>query len=107
MRVAIAGILHESNSFSSVLTSLTSFRTEIGQDVIDRWSQAHHEVGGFVEGASRFGYELYPVLVGNATPSGKVTAEAFETLAGQLVTGLRAAPPLDGLLLALHGAMVS
>ena len=43
----------------------------------------------------------------SATPKGPVTDEAFRVLTGELIAQLRAAPHLDGLLLALHGAMVS
>jgi microcystin degradation protein MlrC len=63
--------------------------------------------GGFVAGAAAQGFALVPILSVWATPSGPVTREAFEELTGRLVAGLCEAAPLDGVLLALHGAMVS
>jgi microcystin degradation protein MlrC len=39
------------------------------------------------------------------TGSGWVTAEAFETLVGKMITGLKAQGPFDGVYLSLHGAM--
>ncbi len=54
----------------------------------------------------RFGLQLYPTLLARATPKGKVTDKAFETMTAELVRRLKAAPKLDGVLLALHGAMV-
>lgn len=107
MRVAVAGILHESNTFSPIPTDLAAFHVHRDDGVIKWWRQTHHEMGGIIEGASRFGYELFPTLMASATPSGRVTSEAFETLARELIDRLTGAPPLDGLLLALHGAMVS
>ena len=107
MRVAIGGILHESNTFNPRLTGLADFRIQREDEVIGWWGEAHHEVGGFIEGAARNGYELYPTLMANATPSGPIAAEAFELLAGELEARLTNAPALDGLLLALHGALVS
>lgn len=107
MRVAIGGIMHESNTFNSTWTELSDFRIQRGVDVIQWWQGTHHEMGGFIEGASRFGYDLFPTLMAHATPSGPVTAQAFETLTRELVDRVVNAPTLDGLLLALHGAMVS
>lgn len=99
--------MHESNSFSPALTGLEVFSVQRGAEIVSWWREAYHEVGGFIEGAATFGYELSPTLMAQATPSGKVTAEAFETLVGELLGRLENAPALDGLLLALHGAMVS
>jgi microcystin degradation protein MlrC len=42
-----------------------------------------------------------------AVPGGTIKAEAFERIAGELLAVLKSALPLDGLLLALHGATVS
>ena len=70
------------------------------------WRDAHHEVGGFIEGAAKFGFDLVPIGMAWATPSGPVTDEFFEHFCDTLVTGVRIAKP-DGVLIALHGAMVT
>lgn len=109
-RVAVAGILHESNSFSSVPTTLADFERggiRRGREVADLYASSQHEIAGFLEGARRFGFEMVPLLAAGATPSGPVTAETLHALAGELTARLKAAGPLDGLLLALHGAMVA
>jgi microcystin degradation protein MlrC len=105
MRVAIGGVLHESNSFSPLPTRLEDFVVQRGDDIVAWWQRAHHEVGGFIEGADKYGYDLVPLLVASATPGGKVMVDTFETLVGELTERL-AAVRVDGLLLALHGAMV-
>ncbi|MBM3773868.1 MAG: M81 family metallopeptidase, partial [Acidobacteria bacterium] len=110
MRIAIAGLLHESNSFSSARTDLGSFRSGSlvsGDDIARRWQDSSHEIAGFLEGGQRFGFEIHPTLFAQAVPSGPVTGEAFDALTGELIERLRSAPALDGLLLALHGAMVT
>jgi microcystin degradation protein MlrC len=107
VRIAIGGFMHESNTFSPALTGLDAFSIQRGDELIHWWEHAHHEVGGFIEGATRFGYELVPLIMANATPSGKVTAEAFEAILTELIETLQSVGPVDGLLLALHGAMVS
>ncbi len=107
--IAIGGIQHESNSFSTAKTTLADFaRGSLTreEELVSTWAQAQHEVGGFIEGAERFGFDLHPTLFTVATPSGLVTSKAFEELTGELVKRLSLAPLLDGMLLALHGAMV-
>jgi len=107
LRIGIGGILHESNTFCVLHTPLEAFQIEKGEQLLKTWTKAHHEVSGFIEGASKYGYEVYPTIMAQAVPSGRVTAEAFESLCGQIVELLADGKPLDGVLLALHGAMVS
>jgi len=105
--IAIGGILHESNTFCAAPTGLEQFSVWMGNAIQERYTAAHHEVSGFLAGAAAEGLEVHPAMVANATPSGTVTAQAFESLAGRLLETLAAGPRLDGVLLALHGAMVS
>jgi len=58
-----------------------------------------------IDAGERCGFELLPTIYASATPSGPVTSQAFETLAGQLVDSLTRQRDLEGILLALHGAM--
>jgi microcystin degradation protein MlrC len=74
--------------------------------MVEDWARSNHEVGGFFEGAAAHGLEPAPALMAHATPSGTVTDEALDALTTDLADRLRAAGKLDGLLLALHGAMV-
>jgi microcystin degradation protein MlrC len=112
-RVAAAQIAHETSAFSAVKTDLAAFAAsgiELGQDVIETSRGTNTEFGGFITGAAAQGFDLIPLLAVWATPSGLVTAEAIEHLTGLLGDGLRRAMaegPLDGVLLALHGAMVT
>lgn len=109
MRIAIAGFMHESNTFAPLPTDLQRFRDAsltYGDAVIPVWQEAHHEVGGFIEGAARFGYEAVPIAMAWATPAGPVTDEFFDHFTQALATGCKLARA-DGVLLALHGAMVT
>ncbi|MCS6863823.1 MAG: M81 family metallopeptidase [Gemmataceae bacterium] len=108
MRIAIGGFLHESNTFAPLPADRQRFREgslTYGDALIPVWQQAHHEVGGFIEGA-KFGYEVVPVAMAWATPAGPVTDEFYDHFTDALTTGLRLARA-DGVLLALHGAMVT
>src|SRR5712671_4362879 len=107
MRVGIAGLLHESNTFLPRPTSYEDFASTsltTGADLIERWQGAQHELGGFLQGAREYGFTPAPALAAFAVPSGALTAEAFEQLAGELLDAIAAAGPIDGMLLALHGA---
>jgi microcystin degradation protein MlrC len=109
-RIAIAGILHESNTFAATQTTYADFERSgltRGEQIIEQWAPSTHEVGGFIEGAARYQFDMYPAIVAQATPFGVVTDDALDCLTGELIERLTAAPKLDGLLLALHGAMVA
>ncbi len=67
---------------------------------------AHH--GGRVSrGLHLLGATPVPLLYASATPGGIVTRAAYDTLRSHLLDGVRDALPVDGVLLALHGAMVA
>ena len=109
MRIAIGGFMHESNTFASSGTDLAKFREgslTYGPALVPVWRDAHHEVGGFIGGAEKFGYDIVPVAMAWGTPAGPVTDEFFEHMVDALITGIRMAQP-DGVLIALHGAMVT
>ncbi len=110
MQVAIGGIYHESNTFFSQATTLQHFaesQLDYGEDVIPKWRNSCSEMGGFLAGAERYKFSVTPTLMAWATPSGAVTDDTFETLVGNLVGRLKSISPMDGVLLSLHGAMVS
>ena len=109
MRIAIAGFMHESNTFNPLHADRAAFAAQsltFGPALLDEWRDAHHEVGGFIEAAAVERFELVPILMAWATPSGPVTGAAFEEITSRLVEDLVRQRP-DGLLLALHGAMVA
>ncbi|HEY3342579.1 MAG TPA: M81 family metallopeptidase [Anaerolineae bacterium] len=109
-RIAIGGIVHETNTFAPEPTGLAAFAQQSlyeGDALIRHMQGDSNPVGGALEGVARAGYQPVPLLYAAATPSGKVTAEAYGTLVDNLLARLQAALPVDGVLLALHGAMVS
>ncbi len=111
IRIGVAGFLHESNTFLGVPTEYEDFVSASftrGSAVLDRWTSANHELGGFLDVlAQEAGVEIIPLLATFAIPSGTVSAAAFERISAELIEDVRRSLPLDGLLLALHGATVS
>ena len=109
-RVAIGGLMHESNTFAEGWTTREDFVSgglETGAAILDRWGTAHHEVAGFLDAARECGFEAVPTLMAWATPSAPLTAEAFRSLTDQLLDEIRKVGEVDAVLLALHGAMVA
>jgi len=115
VRIAVAGFMHETNTFAEHLTPLSDFERSggfpglmTGQQVIDTLRTAAVGTGGFITAAEAAGdVELVPLLWTFPQPSGTIEQSAFETVVGMLLERLREAGPLDGLLLELHGAMVT
>jgi microcystin degradation protein MlrC len=109
MRIAIAGFMHESNTFNPLRTDRAAFEAQsltFGPALLDEWRDTAHEVGGFIHSADTEGYEPVPLVMAWATPSGPVTDDVFEEITAAIIEGVRREKP-DGLLLALHGAMVA
>ncbi len=107
MRIGVALLSHESNTFASFPTALSDFQIARGAAFADRYRGTFHEVGGFIAGAEAYGYEIMPLFGANATPGGTVRAAAYEALTAELLERIWGAMPLDGLLLGLHGAMAA
>jgi microcystin degradation protein MlrC len=101
MRIAVGGIAHETNTFSTLATEYEDFRRVEGPELIEGqdWDRLRSELSPDIE------LEIIPLFSAHATPSGRVTRGAFERLLKELMDGLEGARPLDGVLLVLHGAM--
>ncbi|MBI2502606.1 MAG: M81 family metallopeptidase [Candidatus Latescibacteria bacterium] len=107
MRVAIAGFSHESNTFASHPTALGDFGVRPADQLVAHYQDTFSEMAGYIAGAREHNFELVPLFSAGATPAGPLTRQAYEELVGRLLAGLKQAEPLDGVLLALHGAMVA
>ena len=109
-RVLIAQFAHETNTFSRMPTTLADYRRRWlleGEAIVPRFRGTRTEIGGLIDHAGRAGWDLVPAVAANATPSGKLTREAWETIRDMIVNQARKAGALDAVVLALHGAMVS
>ena len=110
MRVGVLGLHHESNTFAPDATPLAAFDRGLrltGEAVRDTFAGGHHELSGFFEQLDADGLDAVPLFMAWALPAGRVTADAAEVLAEQLLAAARDAGPLAGLLVAIHGAAVA
>ncbi len=108
-RVLSAEIGHETNTFSVLPTTLDSYRTRLyyrDADVARAMAGTASEIAAHIDAAERHGWRLTQPIAARATPSGKTTAEAWAHLSGAVIEACDDGP-FDGVLLALHGAMVT
>lgn len=109
-RIAVGGILHETNVFVSRQTDLEAFRRQSffeGDALIGGLRGSPTSLGGMLQGLDRADYQAVPLVYAAAMPSGMVARQVYQTLLGNLLDRLRRAMPVDGVLLSLHGAMVA
>ena len=107
MRFAIAGIVHESNSFAPEPTGYDKFRVLDGPEIVRLHADAASTATGYLNGCADLGVEAVPLYLAQATPAGPIPAESFERLCDEMLDTLRSEGPWDGVLLYLHGAAVA
>ncbi|MEK9719983.1 MAG: M81 family metallopeptidase [Quisquiliibacterium sp.] len=110
MKVVIAQMKHETNTFSPVPTPLARFARALpappeNQAVRDTYKGTGSAIGAFLELAERAGVEIDTPIAAEAWPSGPVEDEAFEYMAQRICASVRRG--CDAVLLDLHGAMVT
>ncbi len=96
MRIAVGGIHTECSTYSPVLMAVDDFRVLRAADLLasDYFSFLDAE-----------GVEHLPLLHARAVPGGPVSAVAYEAFKAEFLDRLKAVLPVDGLYLAMHGAM--
>jgi microcystin degradation protein MlrC len=96
MRIAVGGIHTECSTYSPVLMAVDDFRVLRAADLLasDYFSFLDAE-----------GVDHLPLLHARAVPGGPVSAVAYEAFKAEFLDRLKAVLPVDGLYLAMHGAM--
>ncbi len=109
-RVLIAQFMHETNTFSKLPTTLDDYRRRWlieGEAMVPRFKGTKNEVGGYIDSVAKYGWHPVWGAAANATPSGTLTRETWETIRDLILGAARKAGKLDGICLSLHGAMVT
>lgn len=110
MRILVGGIYHESHSFSNVVTDIESFKGVMlleGRDSLEQLRGTTSEMAGFIQGAEKFGFEIVPTLWAWGLSTAPVQAQTLDHFIGTVQRAIQNAPKIDGVLFALHGAMVA
>ncbi|MCX6047178.1 MAG: M81 family metallopeptidase [Chloroflexi bacterium] len=111
MRIVTGAISHETSTFTPVATTWASYHDHFGYlrgaEILAKFRGANTPIGGFIEGADAHGFELIPTIFAEPHPSGPTPRDIFDQVLNDLLTGIKNAGEIDGILLELHGAMVA
>ncbi len=120
LRIAFGRVMQETNALSPVLTTLADFeRTHlVSGDALMRIVEPREqevkgymknlELSGFAQAARSFedaDVEIVPLLSAWAISGGPLSRKCYDTLENCLLQRVREVGPVDGVFLALHGAM--
>lgn len=108
-RIAIGQVSHETNTFSPP-TTLEMFKAQQwdnGDAILARERGTRTYLSGMIDAAKRLGITVVPTFSTTTEPWGTITRDVYETIVAELVREVRAAMPLDGVCLALHGAAIA
>ena len=106
-RFGVVGLWHETNTYAASVTSIDDFaRFELatGADLAERNAGTGTVIGGFLSDREA---DLVPIFSAGAWPSGPTDEAVLSELLDRMSMGVRGATGLDGILVNLHGAMVS
>ncbi|WP_088280773.1 M81 family metallopeptidase [Ideonella sp. A 288] len=110
MKVFTASLATETNTFAPMPTGLDSF---LERGTFKAGTHPDHltlfagPLWAARQRARERGWQLVEGLVASAQPSGVTTRAAYQALRDELLADLRAALPVDMVVLGLHGAMVA
>ena len=112
MRLLLAMMKHETNTFSPVITDLSRFSRaggsapDSGAAAVAAYRGTGTVTGAYIEIAEREGAEFELAIAADAWPSGPVEDAAYETMCRTILDAVKRGG-WDGILLDLHGAMVT
>jgi microcystin degradation protein MlrC len=118
MRIAVAEVAQETDSFSPMLADRSDFEANglyFGDEILHRMNDVG-PIGGFLEVAAGQAaavktppepVEIAPIIRAWGAAGGTIAAATLDELVATLVDGLRRESPLDGVFLSLHGAAAS
>src|SRR5690348_15986213 len=110
MRVVIAMMKHETNTFSPVPTPLARFGIggegpPRGEEAYRRFKGTGSALAAFIDLAEKAGAEIRLPIAASAAPSGPVEDDAYRAMTDAIVEAV--GEGCDAVLVDLHGAMVT
>jgi microcystin degradation protein MlrC len=110
MRIFLATMGTETNTFASFPTGLDDFRGKFWEEdsianvVPSPWAAPAQQ---WLKHAKALGWDVVESLHAFAEPAGPTVRAAYETMRDRILDDLRNAGPIDAVLMFLHGAMVA
>lgn len=107
MRVAVASLMQESNTFSPVWSRYADFEPAFGDAALERHRGKLTEVGGFLEVLAESSVEAVPIGTAWAMTANRLFRADFERLSGEFLERIASAPKAHAMLFSLHGAQAA
>lgn len=110
MKIFVASLATETNTFSPVFTDIESFRESFYAPPGEHPDTPTLCSGPFIACRERIpaeGWELVEGTAAWAEPGGLVNRKTYELLRDEILGQLKQAMPVQGVILGLHGAMVA
>ncbi|TGS14423.1 M81 family peptidase [Mesorhizobium sp. M2E.F.Ca.ET.209.01.1.1] len=105
-RILVGRLFHESHSFSPQITSGEAFEIKRGEELLANARQSGTTLGGMVNRATAFGYQVVPAVSAVAPPGGLVDHDFYVQMRDALIA-LARHERYDAIALELHGAMAT
>ena len=117
MKIMLASIFHETNTFSPIPCSVADFTlgftldgsgsvdTQHGARVIEAMRGTNTALAAFIDACEGTGAEIVLPFYGTAIPSGRCDAASFQAMCDRVLADLD--DSIDAVMLDLHGAMVA
>jgi microcystin degradation protein MlrC len=106
VKIAVAGIIQETCSFSPVKTTLRNFKISLGDEVVLS-ADAGGVIGGFLSAMEHSGCSFTGTLNAQAMSGGSLSSSTLLSLRKKLLKGLGKVRGFDAVFISLHGAMAS
>lgn len=111
MRIALGGFTHEANTFCPHITDMADFEGRQllrGDEILKNWQSTRTELAGMLTVlAETSDCVVVPTFLARALSGAPMREVTFDTLLNELLERIAEVGPLDGVLLVLHGAMMS
>lgn len=109
LKIVIGQLSHETNTFSSVLTTEELFKRwewAEGEELVQKNRDVKDYVGGMIDECDELGIEIIPTFSAAALPSGLIPFKTYQSIKEKFIKNFPQKGQYDGVCLALHGAGV-
>jgi len=107
LKIAIAGLLHETHTFLPHKTTIDDLQIYKGEDMYTH-RKRNTSMGGIINACEAKGVTLEPVMIASGGCSGIVLDKTYKKIVDEILEGIeKVKNSADAILLSLHGAMVT
>ena len=115
MRVALAGLFEEVNTFAVETMGLatitgdiaTGFQKYEGKEIIEEYRGSAMPFGGYIDALEEASVEIVPTVYYSYSAGPTIEGKAYQKMKQDILAGLKATMPLDAVALGLHGAAIA